>query len=666
MDHSIPKANALTLRGVIQAFVFAACQTAPLMLAAAALPIRAALAAPTNSETSGMLLAQDFRLAEMHKMPRPSSKPWRFEKRDYSAANAVEWQVRLQGPDHEESPLFEDVRSADFVVTFPADAAVTLHWSKGSHDEPSDFQPRAEVLRNGEVVALESFGGRSSDGVMPYFNLASQGGGLTVAVGWTGDWKASFESLGGRKVRVIAGLKRSRFKLKPGEQVRLPAILVMGYRGDWLDGQNQFRRLMLKEFSPPSHPPLKLLPVAASVHGMIGFNDTTAEKLTALAADIKRANLPLDTFWLDAGWNPGGFPKAQGNPEADPVRFPHGLAPVGAAARKAGLRFLAWFEPERAMHDTWLERERPQWLLRPSGTPPALRYQEKDGFYLLDCGNPQARKWALDSFSRHISEAGIAIYRQDCNLYPAFFWHTDETPDRIGLREIRHITGLYDLLDELTRQHPGLIIDNCASGGRRLDFEILRRSVALWRSDSCWGLPAFPRNVQAMTHGLSLWLPLHGLGAAATDAIALRSGMGGCATFAINYHDDSAVEALRKHLDRFLKVRSLFTADYYPLTPWTLDPGRPLAFQFHDATCGAGIVQYFRGPNTTPAGERLKLRGLNPTTTYSVTNWDAPGADACIAGAELMERGLLVLVRADQEEALVFQYAPVAKPPNDR
>jgi len=73
-------------------------------------------------------------------------------------------------------------------------------------------------------------------GVMPYFNLASEGSGLIVSIGWTGDWKASFELQSGGNVRVIAGLKRTRFRLPPGE-VRLPSVLVMNDSGDWIAGQ---------------------------------------------------------------------------------------------------------------------------------------------------------------------------------------------------------------------------------------------------------------------------------------------------------------------------------------------------------------------------------------------------------------------------------------------
>ncbi|MBL7038614.1 MAG: alpha-galactosidase [Pirellulaceae bacterium] len=591
-----------------------------------------------------MVLSPDFRIGDLRQMPGPATHPGlTFERRDYSGENAIEWQVRLQAPAVGEAPLYEDVKSADFVVQFPSQRSETLHWSKGSRADATDFQPRVEILSAGKPFTLESFGGRSSDGVMPYFNLATEGGGLVVAVGWSGDWRASFETLNDGQVRVTAGLKRSRFKLQGRGQVRLPSVLVMGYRGAWLDGQNQFRRLMLRHFTPKNHASMDLMPVAASVHGMFAFNATTEEKLTALAAHIAALKLPLDTFWLDAGWNEGGFPRGQGNPNADPDRFPHGLGPVGTAVSKSDMRLLVWFEPERAMRGTRLDRERPAWLLAPSGTPNELRYMEKDGFRLLDLGNAEARRWALDSISQHIREAGISVYRQDFNQYPAFFWHTGEPPDEVGLREVRYINGLYDFLDELARRHPGLILDNCASGGRRLDFEMMRRCVVLWRSDSCWDAKSFPRNVQAMTHGLSHWLPLHGLGARTTDDVALRSGMGACASFAVNFRDPKAVATIRKHLDRYLKVRPLFATDYYPLTEWSDNPEKWLAFQFHDPAKSEGIVQAFCGERTPRGIHTLKLHGLDPNKRYTITDWDDPAASAKRSGAELSNAGIEIL-----------------------
>jgi|UniRef100_UPI0037836AC3 alpha-galactosidase len=577
----------------------------------------------------------------------------RIETQAYPDQAATEWQLRLRAPEAGESPLYENLKSADFEVAFPPDAKVRLHWNKGSHSEPGDFEPKTNPLVVGEVFSLESFGGRSSDGVMPYFNLAGEGGGLIVAVGWTGDWKATFELQANGKVRVIAGLKRTRFRLAPDEEVRLPSILALNYSGDWIDGQNKFRRLMLAHHTPKNHPPMTLMPVEAGVHGIFPFNETSEDKLVKLASDVAALKLPLDCYHLDAGWNEGGFPKGQGNPQADPIRFPNGLAPVGAAVRKTGMRFLAWFEPERAMRGTWLEREHPDWLLKPTGTPDRLRYQERDGFYLLDLGNPKARQWAIDSISEEITRSGLSFYRQDFNLYPSYFWHADEKPDEVGLREIRHINGLYAFLDELARRHPELILDNCAAGGRRLDFEMMRRCIILWRSDSTWGDKTFPQNVQAMTHGLSHWLPLHGLGAAATDELALRSGMGACGGFSINYRNPKAVAALRTHLDSYLKVRPLYTGDYFPLTPHSRDTTSWIAWQFHRADLNEGIVQAFRRPDAASDTLTVKLRGLVPQQSYEIENLD--GGKEVRTGAELMRGHAITLSEKPAAAVLVLK-----------
>lgn len=611
----------------------------------------------SQARAADIVLAPDFLLGESQEPPASAAAPGlRFEKRYYGDQNAIEWQVRLQAPASGERPLYENLKSADFELQFPTSGPVRLHWSKGSHAEDTDFQPRQETLAKGEPISLESFGGRSSDGVMPYFNLAGEGGGLIVAIGWSGDWRASFEVLEGGKVHITAGLKRTHFKLRAGEQVRLPSLLVMAYRGAWIDGQNQFRRLTLRHFTPTTHSPMQLMPVAASVHGMLGFNVTSEQNLTALAKDISSLKLPLDTFWLDAGWNQGGFPGSQGNPDADPVRFPHGMGPVGEAVSQTGMRFLAWFEPERAMRGTWLDREHPAWLSLPTKTPPELRYMEKDGFELVDFGNAEVRQWALDNVSKHIREAKIAIYRQDFNEYPSYFWHTKEPADEVGLREVRYINGLYDFQDELVRRHPGLIIDNCASGGRRIDFELMRRSVLLWRSDSCWDAKTYPRNVQAMTHGLSHWVPLHGLGSVATDSVSLRSGMGACASFAANYRDPATVTALRRHLDRYLAVRPLFTADFYPLTDWSDDPTKWLAIQFDDRATGHGLVQAFCGPQTESRTYTVKLQGLSPSGKYKIQDWDNSGAQSEFTGEALCTAGIEVRAPDNANGAIVLEY----------
>lgn len=605
-------------------------------------------------------LSADFKWIDSAQPPRAPTPHLSMSHVDYLQHDAVEWQVYLNPSANGQAQRVNDIRSADFEISFRDTDLLRLHWNKGSHAEASDFQPRAQLLSMSEPVVLESIGGRSSDGVMPYFNLSGDAGGIVVAIGWSGDWRITFSRNDSGNVQVTAGLKHSAILANNRTALRLPSILIMSYRGDWLAGQNQFRNLMLQHFTPTNHAPMELMPVAASVHGMLGFNDTTESNLTSLARDIASLHLPLDTFWLDAGWNSDGFPAGQGNPDADPMRFPRGLTPVGQMAGSHDLRFLVWYEPERVMQGTQLFREHQSWLLKPSQTTEEFRYLEKDGFHLLDLGNVAARTWVTTSVSRHIEETGVGIYRQDANLSPAYFWHTDVDADHAAMREVQYINGLYQYLDDLIQRHPKLIIDNCAAGGRRLDFEMMRRSVVLWRSDSCWGDSTYPRNVQGMTHGLSLWLPLHGLGAAAADETALKSGMGACASFAINYHDQQAVNGLRRHLAQYLPVRPLFTKDFYPLTPWTVDPNAWLAFQFHDPIDHAGIVQAFRNPAADAEPLLLKLQGLDRRETYLVRDWSDPEHPKEMLGEDIAKAGI-ELKNSGDHGTVVMQYAPVQR-----
>ena len=161
-----------------------------------------------------------------------------------------------------------------------------------------------------------------------------------------------------------------------------------------------------------------------------------------------------------------------------------GLRPISDAAHKAGMKFLLWIEPERAKYGTPVTLEHPEWFLRKTKEEP-----KPNDDLLLNLGNPEAWQWVVETVSSLIDENGIDCYREDFNIDPAPFWRNADEADRQGMAEMRFVEGLYAFWDELRRRHPGLLIDNCASGGRRLDLETIGRSVALWRTDyNCFPL----------------------------------------------------------------------------------------------------------------------------------------------------------------------------------
>ena len=578
---------------------------------------------------------------------------------EYSDYPAVEWTVFFENRGNDTTPIISDVQAADFSVSSTVAGDFVVYHADGSHADPTDFHPRDTRLTRGEELRFAPYGGRSSDGILPYFNLKKpDGDGVIAAIGWTGQWAASFKQQSDAEVKFQAGMETTHLKLYPGEKIRTPAILLCFWTENRTHGQNLLRSLLLNHYSPTSEGALADVPVGASPHSEIAFESTTEANMIEGITKVASHNLPIDTWWIDAGWYlcpdnaTGGrnWARGVGNWEADPERYPNGMKPVADAAHQNGLKFLLWFEPERVMPSTWLYENHRDWLLAPpADLPPELQYEKNDGFHLLDLGNPEALAWANETFSEMIGEVGIDIYRHDCNIYPLHYWRNGEAPDRQGMNEIRYILGLYEFFDSLQHEHPTLLIDNCASGGRRLDFEMLRRSAALWRSDHCWEADA----EQGMTYGLSLWMPLHGVGSISVDPYDFRSGMGTNFSASLRYYSDPAIwEPAVKLFDEYRSIRHLFHGDFYPLTPYSVSSDVWVAWQFHRSDLDEGMVQAFRRSGSDVSDIPFKLHGLSPDVLYSVTNFDVPEASK-MTGRELMDKGISVSISEARGSAVI-------------
>jgi alpha-galactosidase len=596
---------------------------------------------------------------------------------EYRDLPAVEWTLWFKNSGAADTAILENIRPLDTSVGAAQERGpFTLHYADGSHENGSDFQPRtARLVMANEMVVLRSYGGRSSDGCLPFFNLVQpDGGGVVVGIGWSGQWTAALRRAaapkgakpGAGNVSVRAGMEATHLRLHPGEEIRAPAILYLPWSGsDWLRGQNLLRTVLLRYYSPRVQGRPAVPPVAFSPHGSINFESVSEANMLAGIEQVAAARLPLDTWWMDAGWyaRVGGkdasaanqtWVSCVGNPDPDPERFPRGMKPIADAAHRHGMKFLLWFEPERVMPNTWLFKHHRDWLLAPSPALPLEQsYMRRNGFHLFDLGNDAARQWLTDHISRMIGECGIDVYRQDCNLFPLDYWRWGEPAERVGMREIRHVMGLYRFWDDLLRRHPQLVIDNCASGGRRLDFEMLRRSFVLWRSDI--GRRSLEA-VQGQQLALSLWLPITGFSGANADRYDFRSGMGGTFIVAVPYlSQPTLLQAVRPLLEQYLPLRPLYQGDFYPLTPYTLEPDAWIAWQLYRADLGSGLVQAFRRPAAKAESITVPLQGLDPQTRYEVENLD--GGREIRRGSELAA-GLTITLKT-QRTAAVYRIRAV-------
>jgi len=577
---------------------------------------------------------------------------------DYPAA---EWVLYFANHGSTATPILESIQALDadlgLARAAAADAAAyTLHYSLGSAALANDFELQSHRLDPDRPLTLAPIGGRSSDGVLPYFNLERpDGSGVVMAVGWSGQWQASFARAAGPALRVQAGLELTHLKLLPGERIRSPRMLLLFWRGDRLHGHNLLRRLLLAHYTPTRDGRPFQPPIWGGSCGDIGFNniseDNQLASLQALADHGVPGEVPIEYWQIDAGWFEHGWPLT-GTWEPDPVRFPRGLAPIGAAVKQLGLGFILWFDPERVTPGTWLSTEHPEWLL-PQGPVPDEFHWQRD-WRLLDLGNPDALAWVQAKVLGYLHEYQVDIYRHDFNMLPLFSWRAADAPDRQGMSEIRYIEGFYAFWDYLVSQKPGLMIDNSASGGRRLDLEANLRSVPLFRTDYFWVAEAD----QDMTYALSQWLPIHAMGVhLAQDTYTFRSGMGTSVALAYPYTRGTPWDWLKLRLAEYQQIRQYFTGDYYPLLAGAVGGIRWVAYQFDRPDLNAGMVLAFRRDGAGSAAVTLSVEGLTPTAQYAFTFADT-GETRVLTGAEAAAGLELALDSAPLSALITYQRQP--------
>jgi len=429
---------------------------------------------------------------------------------EYNDFPAVEWTLYFKNAGSADTPIIENIQALDIEWERGATGEFLLHHNIGSPCQPSDYGPLETSLPPGATKRIGASGGRPTNSDMSYFNMEWGGEGMIIAVGWPGQWAAEFVRNKSTGIRVRAGQELTHFKLYPDEEVRTPRIALLlwspflmklftkGWNGDWISAQNIWRRWMLAYNVPkPGGKPLKPQLFGCSSHftdEMVTGNE--ANQIQFINRYLEEG-LKIDYWWMDAGWYfCNGSWGNTGTWEVDTSRFPRGLRAINDYAHSKGIKNIVWFEPERVARGTWLAQNHPEWILGGANGG------------LLNLGNPEARNWLTNHIDRLLTEQDIDVYREDFNIDPLNFWRANDTEDRQGLTEIRYVEGHLAYWDELLRRHPHLLIDSCASGGRRNDLETMRRAVPLWRTD--WRLD--PLGTQCHTYGIAMWLPLSGTG----------------------------------------------------------------------------------------------------------------------------------------------------------
>jgi alpha-galactosidase len=335
----------------------------------------------------------------------------------------------------------------------------------------------------GKPLTLESRSGKTGFAFQPYAALSTKKSTYLCQILWSGNWALQIapSPVG---AAVFGGLNNWQFHCRltanGDSELRLPTVLFGRFDGDLnaaTQGLHDYRR---------RHRPNPGRPIPVQFNSWYPYlGEPNATAMLALVPLAKR--LGCEAFVVDAGWfrtdeddSAADWTARTGDWHTSRLRFPNGLREISAACRAQDMLFGLWFEPEVIGSLSAIRRDHPEWLHHLDGEPPPANERA-----ILNLGVPAARRHAFERITRILSRVGVDWMKWDFNAdLVAGGWAPGLPATLTDLDPlVAHYEGLYRLQDAIRHWFPDLILEMCASGGGRMDGELLSHAHVNWISD---------------------------------------------------------------------------------------------------------------------------------------------------------------------------------------
>ncbi|MHC4401559.1 MAG: alpha-galactosidase [Planctomycetota bacterium] len=595
--------------------------------------------------------------------------------RAFPQFDALEYTIKLRNDSAAELPILENVNALD--VSFrgqTVEGSSVVSCGGGGADSrfpPKDYALARNALRSTNRLTLSSEGGYPSNSSMPFFFIENETAraGIYVAIGWTGNWNATIEADSSQNtLRIHGGMPKIHVKLRPSEEISGPTVLIGCYQGRLEDGANALRRVIRHCYTPSVAGRPLVAPIMYTTWFHVGaeLDEKMARALVDAAAEVGQ-----EIFEVDAGWYKGtpyspywdmrntwpAISNPLGNWELgeERSRFPSGLEDLAEYARSKGMQFGLWFELERVGPDSLLARRHPDWIIK-----------HGDGWRMADFGNPEVQDYFSKILDRYIRTLKLAYIRWDCNLHDIdAFWATQDSPDRRGMSEIRHVEGIRRVEQFVRDRHPNVILESCASGGRRIDLVTLRNRHTTWISDATAGASIIRFHLEGLNHlipgsrQLVAFAPAERVFAKLDlvfpdiDCQCCFAGAFGTAG-KLHLWPEAMKRRMRQHVGVYKKLRHYLAEDFYLLIPQSQTLDTWAAWQFHDPRASEGFVQPFR-IESAQQSKKIVLKGLDSSGEYQFTDPYNNDTFTTASGAELISIGLELSLPKNSSRVLTYR-----------
>lgn len=370
---------------------------------------------------------------------------------------------------HRENPIY--VRRLSSCCLSLLKPNLTLHTYRGGWID--EFHEESNPVTS-STLHSSSATGSSGDLRNPFFYLSSQNGecyGFNLV--YSGNHEEIVEKNPMGFTRIQNGIDSTSFAYPVGKDGSFTAPLsVLCYGQNEAEMTSSFHSFVRHCILPSSHETTPRPILFNNWEGTYFAFDE--KKLHALAK--KASKLGIELFVLDDGW----FGKRDndhcslGDYEVYKKKLPHGIKGISDYVHKLGMEFGLWFEPEAVSPDSDLYRAHPDWAISIQGVEPSLGRNQ----LILDLTREEVSDYIFSRLDSILSEDGVDFIKWDYNRN-----FSDVLPSE-GKFAHDYILSLYALLGKLRAKHPGLWMENCASGGSRNDLGMFSYFDTGWVSDN--------------------------------------------------------------------------------------------------------------------------------------------------------------------------------------
>ncbi len=326
------------------------------------------------------------------------------------------------------------------------------------------------------TTLLYSDSGSSSNRIAPFYLLSKgerEGPAYGFSLLYSGSHRAEIDLDTAGRIHINQGISNLGFrkKLAKGERFLTP-IVLLSYSPNGREGVSYNFASFTRKHISPEHFAYKERPVIYNGWEALTFH-FDERKIHSLMK--KAASLGAETFVLDDGW----FGKRDddnsslGDWFVNKKKLPHGLEGLAKYAKRLGMSFGIWMEPEMVSEDSELYKKHPDWAL----VDPQMKPLKGRNQLVLDLRKGEVQDYLIAEVSKILSIPGISYLKWDYNR------PLGDIPEVIGTCHFDYMRGLYRVLKEIRRRFPKTLMENCASGGNRFDHGMLAYFDQSWLSD---------------------------------------------------------------------------------------------------------------------------------------------------------------------------------------